>query len=48
MDAQQRQIAFYAGAAVIILLALWLVLDKIGGFGSSIAEAFTGPGETAQ
>jgi hypothetical protein len=47
MDAQQRQIAFYAGAAVIILLALWLMLDKIGGFGSSIAEAFTGPGETS-
>lgn len=47
MTIQQKQIAFYAGAAVLVLLALWLVLDKVGGFGESISEAFAGPGETS-
>jgi hypothetical protein len=46
MDAQQKQIAFYAGATVIVLLAVWLVLDKVGGFGAAISEVFEGTGET--
>lgn len=47
MTAQERQIAIYAGGTILVLLALWLVLDKIGGFGETITEAFTGPGDTS-
>jgi hypothetical protein len=46
MDQQQKKIALYAGAAVIVLLAIWLILDKIGSFGGTISEALTGTGET--
>jgi hypothetical protein len=48
MDQQQKKIALYAGAAVFVLLAIWLILDKIGSFGGTISEALTGTGETVQ
>lgn len=46
MDQQQKQIAFYAGSAVFVLLAVWLVLDKVGAFGAAVSEVFEGTGET--
>ena len=47
MDENQKKVAFYVGAALLVLLGVWLIMDKLGSWGSSITEAFTGPGETA-